>query len=440
MTIQSETNSIAYTGNGVTVAFAYPYPFHAAADLVVISTVIATGVQTTKALTTDYTVSGTADALGHYPNGGTVTAVVAPASTVTWTIYNDPDLTQTVDLVENDPLPAETLEAALDRLTMISQRLKTLVSRSLRQPDGDTADIDRLPAKVDRASKYAAWDADGDPIATAGTTSLAVISSFMETVLDDTTAAAARTTLGALGSNDGAVLASANTFTADQTIKSSDAGAAAGPALTLYRDSASPAASDVAGAVKFDGEDSAGNQDTYVQLEAEIADPTSTSEDGLFAFLTKVAGTLARRFKIGAGLYAEGLTDPGAGKINATDYQKSGVALPITLSYASANQTITAAGALTLAHGLGAMPVLIQARIKCLTAELGYSIGDELIISLQTSDATNAGHGVSIVPDATNISIRFGSQATSIGVTRKDTGAHANITNASWALIVRAWA
>lgn len=196
MTISTTTNRVTYTGNGVTVAFSFPYAFFAQADLVVVETIIATGLQTVKALTTDYTISGSVDALGHYSSGGTVTAVTAPASTKTWTIYRDPTATQTTDLVENDPMPAESLEAALDYQTMLNQRTRDIAVRSLQQPEGDSATIDRLPSKVDRASMYLGFDADGDPIALdepAGTTA---VSAFMATVLDDTTASAARTTLG----------------------------------------------------------------------------------------------------------------------------------------------------------------------------------------------------------------------------------------------------
>ena len=197
MTISSTTNRVAYAGNDVTTAFSFPYAFFAQADLVVISTIIATGVQTTKALTTDYTISGTVDSLGHYSSGGTVTAVTAPASTVTWTIYRDPAATQTTDLVANDALPAESLEAALDYQSIINQRTREIASRSLLQPEGDSATIGRLPAKVDRASHYLAFNASGDPTAAAaGTTS--TVSVFMATVLDDTTAAAAATTLAVL--------------------------------------------------------------------------------------------------------------------------------------------------------------------------------------------------------------------------------------------------
>lgn len=164
MTISTTTNRVTYTGNGATVDFSFPYAFFAQADLVVIETVLATGVQTTKTLTTHYTISGSVDALGHYSSGGTVTALTAPASTVTWTIYRDPTATQTTDLVENDPMPAESIEAALDYQTMLNQRTRDIAARSLQQPEGDSATIDRLPSKVDRADTVLAFDSDGDPI------------------------------------------------------------------------------------------------------------------------------------------------------------------------------------------------------------------------------------------------------------------------------------
>ena len=198
MTISTTTNRVTYTGNGATVAFSFPYAFFAKADLVVIETIIATGVQTTKTLTTHYTISGSVDALGHYSSGGTVTAVTAPASTVTWTIYRDPTATQTTDLVENDPMPAESIEAALDYQTMLVQRLTDLMGRSLRQPDGDVVNIGALPSKFSRASAYLAFDANGEPVASAAGLDTTTVSTFMATVLDDTSAAAARATLGAI--------------------------------------------------------------------------------------------------------------------------------------------------------------------------------------------------------------------------------------------------
>lgn len=192
MTVSSTTNRAAYTGNGVTTSFSFPYYFLADSDLKVIKVTIADGTESVQVLNTDYTVTGAAN-----PAGGSVVMASAPSSSYSIVIYRDPPATQAVDLVENDPLPAETLEGAYDKLTMLIQRVKDVLGRSLRQPEGDATDIAVLPAKATRASKYLAFDADGNAVATAGTTSSAVISTFAETILDDTSAGAVRTTIGA---------------------------------------------------------------------------------------------------------------------------------------------------------------------------------------------------------------------------------------------------
>ncbi|MBY3073393.1 hypothetical protein HFO71_24060 [Rhizobium laguerreae] len=73
---------------------------------------------------------------------------------------------------------------------------------------------------------------------------------------------------------------------------SNDAGAAIGPLLSLFRNSASPAAADVIGGISFDGRDSAGNKQTYGTIEGSITDPTTTSEDGALLLRAVVAGAL----------------------------------------------------------------------------------------------------------------------------------------------------
>ena len=103
-------------------------------------------------------------------------------------------------------------------------------------------------------------------------------------------------------------------------------------------------------------------------------------------------------------------------------------------SYTSAEQTITSAGSLQLAHGLGAKPELVQFRLKCQTAELGYSIGDEVCFDNSASDK-----GVSCVIDATNINIRFSSALKAFYLLNKTTGNTNEITNSYWKLIVKAW-
>jgi hypothetical protein len=83
------------------------------------------------------------------------------------------------------------------------------------------------------------------------------------------------------------------------TLTSTDAGAAAAPLLELYRDSATPAASDTLGEIEFNGEDSAGNKQTYGVIHGSILSPTSTSEQGQLHFETATAGALTEKMIIG---------------------------------------------------------------------------------------------------------------------------------------------
>lgn len=84
----------------------------------------------------------------------------------------------------------------------------------------------------------------------------------------------------------------------DVTLESTDAGAAAGPILTLNRNSASPAASDIIGKVLFQGEDSAGNTEDYAEIYTQITDTTATSEDANVLFRNKVAGTMTTQLTL----------------------------------------------------------------------------------------------------------------------------------------------
>jgi hypothetical protein len=114
------------------------------------------------------------------------------------------------------------------------------------------------------------------------------------------------------------------------TLTSTDAAAAAGPTIDLYRNSATPAASDEIGEIKFSGEDSAGNTDVYARVFGSIVDPTSTSEDGRLNIATKIAGTEATRGYVGHGLVMGGATggDKGAGSVNVESLFINGASAP----------------------------------------------------------------------------------------------------------------
>jgi hypothetical protein len=83
------------------------------------------------------------------------------------------------------------------------------------------------------------------------------------------------------------------------TLTSTDAGATAAPLIDLYRDSATPAASDTLGEIEFNGEDSAGNKQAYGVIHASILSPTSTAEQGQLHFETATAGALTEKMIIG---------------------------------------------------------------------------------------------------------------------------------------------
>lgn len=106
---------------------------------------------------------------------------------------------------------------------------------------------------------------------------------------------------GVINWNNGGLTLTQSTETLTQTF--TNAAATVGPVYDLYRDSSSPAASDIIGRVAFNGEDSAGNKQEYASIEATITDPTSTSEDGTLDVYVTVGGTrtLAASFS-GAGL------------------------------------------------------------------------------------------------------------------------------------------
>lgn len=164
MAISSTANRSSTSGDGAVTAFTFPYLFFAADDLKVILVVDSTGVETTKTLTTHYTVTGAGVAAG-----GTVTMVTAPASGETLVVIREEQFTQGLDLVENDPFPSDLVEQQLDTLTMLAQQLNTEVGRSVKLSDGDTSGASTtLAAPV--ADAFIKWNAAGTALTSSSTT------------------------------------------------------------------------------------------------------------------------------------------------------------------------------------------------------------------------------------------------------------------------------
>lgn len=111
-------------------------------------------------------------------------------------------------------------------------------------------------------------------------------------------------------------------------------------------------------------------------------------------------------------------------------------ALGFTKLFTSTGQTITAGGSLTLAHSIGRAPILIIPYLVCGTNDSGYTVGQKLYICLGRTDSAR---GVVVVPDATNLNVRYGSAANTFSSLNFSNGNDANLTNSSWTLFLEAW-
>lgn len=152
MTISTTTSRITYAGDGMTLSFAVPFIFFGADEIDVIERSTDSGSEVLKVLTTDYNVAGGAGA------AGTVTAMIAPNATKSWTIARKTKRTQMVDYTPNDPFPAETHERALDRLTALVQELDDKLGRvAVLSPTSSVAEL-TLPNPD--GDKLLGWKAD----------------------------------------------------------------------------------------------------------------------------------------------------------------------------------------------------------------------------------------------------------------------------------------
>ena len=135
MTVSSTTVKNSYSGNGSTTSFNYTFKIFSNSDLQVIIR-SSTGTETTKTITTHYTVSGAGNT-----NGGSVTFTSGniPANGETVVLRRNVPQTQAIDYIANDPFPAETHEEGLDRATrcecwghvrISSQRLHVCIRHS----------------------------------------------------------------------------------------------------------------------------------------------------------------------------------------------------------------------------------------------------------------------------------------------------------------------
>ncbi|WP_211848274.1 hypothetical protein [Neoroseomonas eburnea] len=154
VTIPAEDPFIAYTGDGVTVAFPVPFTFFDAADI----TVYLDGVEQGSG----YSVSG--DPLDGGFQDGTVTFVSAPGAGVAVVLVRRLDVERVTDFpYPSQVLDIQSLNSELDRLVAMLQGIGLDSRRALRVPASEIT-VNELPGRAARANKVLAFDGDGQPI------------------------------------------------------------------------------------------------------------------------------------------------------------------------------------------------------------------------------------------------------------------------------------
>lgn len=157
MTVSSSTNKVSYAGNGTLTSFAYSFKIFDQADLSVILR-SSDGTETVQTITTHYTVSGVGSA-----NGGNVVFGTPPANGVTVVILRDQPLTQGLDLVPNDPFPAQSIEDTLDKIVFMVQKNEEELSRAVKASRTNVINNSEFTVSAtDRANKLFSFDAAGN--------------------------------------------------------------------------------------------------------------------------------------------------------------------------------------------------------------------------------------------------------------------------------------
>ena len=229
MTVSSQVTKVTATGSASAFTYSFsPLVIFAATDLVVTSTVIATGVETTLAQgtgATNYSVG-----ISTYPATGSITYPAdegtAIGTAVRITIKRTLTLEQQTDLNNQGGYFADTQEAQFDKLVMLDLQQQEVLDRSFTFPVSYTGSASTtIPAPV--AATPLAWNAAG-------------------TALENTTASTLQTssaTLTALASyntNGLITQTSANTFTgrtltgtADEITVTNGDGVSGNPTLSI---------------------------------------------------------------------------------------------------------------------------------------------------------------------------------------------------------------
>lgn len=383
MTVSTTGSSAQFYPNGATTHFPFRFRFFQNSDLKVFWQDLTGNIELLR-LNSDYTVQGAGA-----EDGGAIDTTGVPLPNGTLVVSRVMVATQLTSFRNQGEFFAEIHEDAFDRLIMLVQQTIDSQARGLTIPPSDPLDINlELPSSVTRAGMLLAFDERGQP-------------------------AASNLTLAQLEQQPALALAAAQA--------SADSAVASGVS----------AASALASAVN--SSDSA----TLSQMWASNPEDTPVVA-GLYSAFHWARKALASA-QAAAATLAGAVMKTGAQTMAGPLTVTNGfVGIPLSKEYSSPEQVITPAGGQVLPHGLPSIPRLLISNLICKTAELGYTAGEIVGVSSNPDYAYSL--GVSVVPDASNVMYRYGSQAGVFFILHKVTGSVSLITPANWRLVIRAWA
>ncbi len=127
------------------------------------------------------------------------------------------------------------------------------------------------------------------------------------------------------------------------------------------------------------------------------------------------------------------------------DILRGGTRFPLQVAFEDTDTTISAASTSSFTHGLGAIPKLVIAVLKCTSAEFGFAVDDELqatsLITVFRQDIDGGpthGYGITVWSDAITVDVRIAKDGVQLPQAPNGTN-YAVLTLGSWDLIVRAY-
>lgn len=354
MTVSSQTPINRSTGNGVTTVFPYGFKIISEADIEVTVDGVA------KTLNVDYTVSGVGN-----ETGGDVTMTAAPANLSSVVRRRNMALVRTTDYQDQGEMPAATLDNDFDAAVLMIQQVDEQIGRAVTVPAGVTGFNGQLPDPVSSMFLRINSAGDGFDLVSEVTPGALTVTPFIETLLNDTDATAARATLGAqvAGSYQAAGSYAASGANADIT------------SLTALTAGGLPNNS-VLTADIADAQITPAKLSQPLTAGTAVATTSGTSHDfiGIPSWVNRITVTL-RGVSISAG--SSYLIQLGAGSIQTTGYAGLGNYIA---SASTVSQSTSTAGLVIVSLGAGSPADVVATFIRqsgniWLGAYLGVSGG-----------------------------------------------------------------